>query len=235
MERANRLIEATACVGTIAATAGALGVGLEHAAAVGLVGLARLAWRGSRRGTLLIIALGAFLAGGLRVHLERQWWLRQRMRHARSCACDIEMVYLGWGVHDWMEARGHDAPLPREYIELGVSCDMDDSVYCDQWKIPYAWVGDGLIPGELPGDALLAFCPTANPYSYTHTHKLTINGRMSRGCGDTSSLIEDLEKAIARGESGEIRYSPRAMLVLRHELAARRDWRSRAATLWREE
>ena len=90
-------------------------------------------------------------------------------------------------------------------------------------SIGYVYVGDGLGLGDVhERRILILFCPAeSHRRSQEHCHGWCLpDGGI---CVKTNEeMIEVLEHAIARGESGNVSYSPRAMDVLREELRKRK-------------
>lgn len=88
--------------------------------------------------------------------------------------------------------------------------------------IGYVYVGDGLRLADVRDkDILILFCPAeSHRRSAEHCHAWSHEGGWT--CvKDNAAIIEVLKKAIARGESGDVAYSPRAMKVVRQELLKR--------------
>jgi hypothetical protein len=85
-------------------------------------------------------------------------------------------------------------------------------------SIGYVYVGDDLKLGDVSEKGVLVlFCPGENHRgSSDHCHAWS-NGI----CKSNAEMIEELRNAIARGESGEVSYSSRAIAVLREELQKR--------------
>jgi hypothetical protein len=105
---------------------------------------------------------------------------------------------------DWVTSQG--AACPESFLRNG--------------SIGYVYVGDDLAWRHVEANhVLILFCPAENHRrSSEHCHLLAAN----RQCVTSNAeMIERLQSAIDRGESGEVPYSPRAMAVLREELKKR--------------
>jgi len=88
-------------------------------------------------------------------------------------------------------------------------------------SIGYVYVGDGLVLSNVwQQKILILFCPAENHRGYSeHCHAWA--DPVGSCVRDNAQMIKILRRAIARGESGEVRYSERAMKVLREQLAKR--------------
>lgn len=91
-------------------------------------------------------------------------------------------------------------------------------------SIGYVYVGDGLRIGDVEEkEILILFCPAENHRGYVdRPHAFDESWKHPPGISGNDRMIAELERAIARGESGEVAYSGRAMKVLRSELEKRR-------------
>jgi len=88
-------------------------------------------------------------------------------------------------------------------------------------SIGYVYIGDGLRLGDVvEKNILIIFCPAEN-HRRTVEHCHAWNRAEWIYVHSNAEMIEEIRKAISRGESGEVPYSPRAMTVLREELAKR--------------
>jgi len=121
-----------------------------------------------------------------------------------------------------------------------VSKSLGDNSYGEEWlngygsacpesywrdnSVGYVYIGDGLRLGDVKERRILIlFCPAENHRgSQEHCHGWCVPDAYI--CVKTNAaMIEALQGAIARGESGDVSYSPRAMKVLREELRKRRE------------
>lgn len=92
--------------------------------------------------------------------------------------------------------------------------------YLRDKSIGYVYVGDGLRLGDVDEkEILIIFCLGEN-HRGTSDHGHAYAGMEM--CVSNEKMIVELDRAIARGESGEVAYSGRAMMVLRSELEKRR-------------
>lgn len=108
--------------------------------------------------------------------------------------------------HYFGPLEGYSSACPESYLR-------DES-------IGYVYVGDGLRLGDVDEMGILViFCPGEN-HRGTSDHGHAYAGMEK--CVSNEKLIAELERAIARGASGEVAYSGRAMKVLRSELEKRR-------------
>ncbi|HUU11015.1 MAG TPA: hypothetical protein VM431_10820 [Phycisphaerae bacterium] len=89
-------------------------------------------------------------------------------------------------------------------------------------SIGYVYVGDGLRLGDVePKRILILFCPGENHRGHSEHCHAWVNSEGHICVFSNAEMIEELKRAIARGESGDVPYSARAMRVLREELAKR--------------
>ena len=104
----------------------------------------------------------------------------------------------------------------------GSAAACPDSFYRDG-SIGYIYVGDGLRLGDVvERDILILFDPaTSHRRLSEHCRGWSSDRGGIKWCMTNAEMIAELERAISRGESREVLYSPRAMSVLRRELAAR--------------
>jgi hypothetical protein len=92
--------------------------------------------------------------------------------------------------------------------------------YLRDESIGYLYVGDGLRLGDVDEKGILIiFCPGENHRGTSDHGHAYAGGEM---CVSNEKMIAELERAISRGESGEVAYTGRAMKVLRSELERRR-------------
>ncbi len=184
------------------------------------------------------IFIGALLivATGLGVLVYRTLLHRLDVRYGRSCANHFNHHQLGLT----MAANDHPDQIllatndaRAALLILDPQFDHPPGWLTNSWSacpesfirdgsFGCVYVGDGLMLGDVVDRGILIlFCANEN-------HRGSWD--VARGCftkdGFTSTsnagLIAELERAIARGESGEVAYSERAMKVLRSELEKRR-------------
>jgi hypothetical protein len=118
--------------------------------------------------------------------------------------------------------------LKKIYTESGATDNADwvESEWCPESKargegIGYIYIGDGLKIGDVVDkNILILFCPGENHRGWSeHCHGWCKDGML---CAKTNQeMLKELKNALARGESGEVKYSPRAMAVLREEIKKR--------------
>ena len=86
----------------------------------------------------------------------------------------------------------------------------------------YVYVGDGLKLGDVYTNGILILFCTGENHRGRSEHAHAWAQEDPSGCVTSNAkMVELLQQAIRRGESGEVPYSPRAMVVLREELAKR--------------
>jgi hypothetical protein len=115
-----------------------------------------------------------------------------------------------------------ETSLPTNWIwDYGSACPES---YLRDRSIGYLYVGDGLRLGDVEEkEILILFCPAENHRGADgRANALAHSWNYPPGIRGNDRMIAELERAIARGESGEVAYSERAMKVLRSELEKRR-------------
>jgi len=89
-------------------------------------------------------------------------------------------------------------------------------------SVGYVYIGDGLLMRDVVDkNILVLFCPGENhrgTSGHCHGWKLSSGGICAK---TNTAMLDELKKALKRGESGEVGYSPRAMAVLRGEIKKR--------------
>jgi len=121
--------------------------------------------------------------------------------------------------------------LKRIFIESGFNekgeAEWVEKEYCTEsyytnTGFGYIYIGDGLkLKDVVNQNILILFCQGENhrgTSEHCHGWKLS-NGGM---CAKTNQeMLKELKKALKRGETGEVAYSPRAMAVLKEEIKKR--------------
>ena len=89
--------------------------------------------------------------------------------------------------------------------------------------IGFIYIGDGLkLEDVVDKNILILFCPGENhrgTSEHCHAWKTTNTG--SSCISTNQEMLKELQKALKRGKSGEVAYSPRAMAVLKEEIKKR--------------
>ena len=112
--------------------------------------------------------------------------------------------------------------FPTNWIwEYGSACPES---YLRDGSIGYVYVGDGLRLGDVEEkEILILFCPAENHRGADdRSNALAHWWNRPHGIGRNDRMIAELERAVSRGQSGEVAYSERAMKVLHSELEKRR-------------
>ena len=113
--------------------------------------------------------------------------------------------------------RGFDTSLFGPLDGYNSACPES---YLRDESIGYIYIGDGLRLGDVDEKGILVvYCPGEN-HRGTSDHGHAYAGMEM--CVSNEKMSAMLELAIARGESGEVAYSERAMKVLHSELEKRR-------------
>jgi len=179
--------------------------------------------RRRRRLVLLGIALLALgiVAGAA---LVRFWRRSYDLFYVRSCASHFiqhrhKLEIIAQDHPDVVLPPAGTPAYERWFRGYGPACP--ESIRRDG-SIGYVYVGDGLRLGDvLDRSILVLFCPGENHRgSNEHCHAWS-RAAHTICVLSNAEMVKELKRAIARGESGEVPYSPRAMAVLRQELAKR--------------
>lgn len=121
--------------------------------------------------------------------------------------------------------------LKKIFIESGVSekpADWVDEQYCTEsyYKktgFGYVYIGDGIkLKDVVEKDILILFCQGENhrrTSEHGHAWKRT-DGMCFKS---NKEMLQELKKALKRGNSGEVKYSQRAMKVLKKEIKKREE------------
>ena len=147
-----------------------------------------------------------------------------------------------WRYHDYDSA----IPLPDslEFHDLLKAFWGDDlrlsGARCPGYRLSGTETGVIFVAGGLQLNSLrservlIGFCSSlSHPPPQDHQHCLTwewaevngaFEGDVRRDCTDTADMIQRLEDALKRANSGQIPYSGQAQSVLRSELAIRKLW-----------
>lgn len=182
------------------------------------------------------LALSLLVGGTAGGVFSYRFYLRNRdARYVSSCANHLNHLQLGLLI----EANDHpDSILPStEDTRAALSAISADFNNPPGWltsygracpesflgggSIGYVYVGDGLQLGEVTDRSILIlFCPGQNHRGFSDSSRSF--ARFSNR--SNAEMITELERAIARGESGDVNYSARAMSVLRSQLEVRRQF-----------
>ncbi len=181
-----------------------------------------------RRLVLLVTTVIACIVGS---QFWRQYARKRDAHYTASCANHFLKLRMGLVV---LAEDSSDLILPaiadaRQALALissnyfgsldGYNSACPESYLSDK-SIGYVYVGDGLRLDEVDEKGILIiFCPGMN-HRGTSDHGHAYAGREM--CVSNEEMIALLKQALARGESGEVAYSKRAMKVLRSELEKRR-------------
>jgi hypothetical protein len=192
---------------------------------------------GRRISPKIIAAVFCLLIGGMVAGIfgYRSYVRKRDAHYTASCANHFNILRLDLGV---LENENPNLILPSTsdtrtalgtiianssasldwLVGYGASCP--ESFRRDR-SIGYVYVGDRLRLGDVVEKNIpILFCPAEN---HQGTRKVAF---VFAGSPSVSNIgmIAELERAIARGESGEVSYSERAMKVLRSELNKRRQF-----------
>lgn len=147
----------------------------------------------------------------------------------------------------WWKNNAYDAtkalPNSTEFMDL-LTAFWGDSLHPGGARCPgyrragtktgVIFIGGGLYLDSLrEEEVLIAFCSwRSHPPPYDHQHCLVwhwgeVNnkhqGIFDRECANTGDMIQRIGKALAQAESGKVPYSPDATLILKDELAQRKE------------
>ncbi|GEM_PF-2179412 len=181
---------------------------------------------------VICLLIGGMVAGifGYRSHVRKR-----DARYTTSCANHFIQLQLGLRI---IANEDPDLILPStddtRAALLAINTDFNNpsgwlrnygsacpESFLSDRSIGYVYVGDGLCLGAVTENSILIlFCPGGNHHGFSDSSwGFARSWRYSN-----SELITELERAISRGESGEVAYSERAMKVLRSELNKRRQF-----------
>jgi len=189
------------------------------------------AWPSLAAVFVILVLTGTFLHSALQDSLDSTWvtsCANHFIQHRSSleyCAGEHPDLIL-LSTADTRAALSH---IYRSANEVGHSDEWLGSYAsaCPEashrdGSIGYVYVGDGLRLGDVAERGILIlFCPAeSHRRSQEHCHGWALpDGGIC--LKDNAAMMEVLKKAIARGESGDVAYSQRAMKVLREELRKR--------------
>ncbi|HUU91914.1 MAG TPA: hypothetical protein VM238_11985 [Phycisphaerae bacterium] len=196
--------------------------------------------RPKRRRAKRIILYGLLLlAPVVAFFLYRSY--QEAMDHAATASCANHFIQLYHAMRT-LAQKDPDQILPatgdtREALRLILKDQLGEN-WPEGWlqwyasacpesfgrdgSIGYVYVGDGLRLGDVEAKRILIlFCPGENHRGYSEHCHAWVNSEGHICVLTNAEMMEELKQAIARGESGDVPYSARAMKVLREELAKR--------------
>lgn len=197
--------------------------------------------KGKHRNFLVIVAallIVGFLVGAYAFRFSSR---ARDARYTTSCAnhfIQLRMTLL-FAANEYPDLHLPTTNDTRMAL-LAISRNLPGEGFQEQWmsslgsacpesfrrdgSIGYVYVGDGLRLGDVADkNILILFCPAEN-HRGTTEHSHAWKNREGGICVKSNAeMITELEHALAEGQSGNVRYSSRAMDVLRREIGRRRE------------